>query len=83
VLAALQAGCSAPIGAYAAGAETLRLDAVVVAANGGTVLRASAAGPAAEASSLGREVAAELLRRGAGRYMAVSDGHISSGDDDK
>jgi hypothetical protein len=47
------------------------------------VLRASAAGPAAEASSLGREVAAELLRRGAGRYMAVSDGHISSGDDDK
>ena len=83
VLAALQAGCSAPVGAYAAGAETLRLHAVVVAANGGTVLRASAAGPAAEASSLGREVAAELLHRGAGRYMAVSDGHISSGDDDK
>jgi hydroxymethylbilane synthase len=83
VLAALQAGCSAPIGAYAAGTETLRLHAVVVAANGGTVLRASAGGPAAEAASLGREVAAELLRRGAGRYMAVSDGHISSGDDDR
>jgi len=33
VLAGLAAGCSAPIGAYAAGAETLRLDAVVVAAN--------------------------------------------------
>jgi hypothetical protein len=47
------------------------------------VLRASAGGPAAEAASLGREVAAELLRRGAGRYMAVSDGHISSGDDDR
>jgi hydroxymethylbilane synthase len=83
VLAALQAGCSAPIGAYAAGTEILRLHAVVVAANGGTVLRASAGGPAAEAASLGREVAAELLRRGAGRYMAVSDGHISSGDDDR
>ncbi|HLQ55586.1 MAG TPA: hydroxymethylbilane synthase [Streptosporangiaceae bacterium] len=83
VLAALQAGCSAPIGAYAAGTETLRLQAVVVAANGGTVVRASAGGPAAEAISLGREVAAELLRRGAGRYMAVSDGHISSGDDDR
>ncbi len=83
VLAALQAGCSAPIGAYAAGTEILRLHAVVVAANGGTVLRASAGGPATEAASLGREVAAELLRRGAGRYMAVSDGHISSGDDDR
>jgi hydroxymethylbilane synthase len=83
VLAALQAGCSAPIGAYASGNQTLQLHAVVVAANGGTVLRASARGPAAEAASLGREVAAELLRRGAGRYMAVSDGHISSGDDDR
>jgi hydroxymethylbilane synthase len=83
VLAALQAGCSAPIGAYAAGTETLQLHAVVVAANGGTALRASASGPAAEAASLGREVAAELLRRGAGRYMAMSEGHISSGDDDR
>jgi porphobilinogen deaminase len=61
----------------------LRLQAVIVAADGGTVLRASAGGPAAAAISLGREVAAELLRRGAGRYMAVSDGHISSGDGDR
>ena len=83
VLAVLQAGCSAPIGAYAAGTAALRLRAVVVAADGGTALRASAGGPASEAISLGREVAAELLRRGAGRYIAVSDGHISSGDDDR
>jgi hydroxymethylbilane synthase len=83
VLAALQAGCSAPVGSYAAGTSALRLQAVVVAGDGGTALRASAGGPAAEAISLGREVAAELLRRGAGRYLAVSDGHISSGDDDK
>lgn len=81
VLAALQAGCSAPVGAYAAGAGTLRLQAVVVAADGGTVLRASAGGPPAEAVSLGREVAAELLRRGAGKFTGVSGGHISSGDD--
>ena len=83
VLAALQAGCSAPVGAYATGTSALRLQAVVVAADAGTALRASAGGPAAEADSLGREVAAELLRRGAGRYMTMSDGHISSGDDDK
>jgi hydroxymethylbilane synthase len=83
VLAALQAGCSAPVGSYATGTSALRLQAVVVAGDGGTALRASAGGPAAEAISLGREVAAELLRRGAGRYLAMSDGHISSGDDDK
>jgi hydroxymethylbilane synthase len=85
VLAALQAGCSAPVGGYAAGASELRLRAVVVAADGETALRASAGGPASEAERLGREVAAELLRRGAGRYTAVSAGtagHISNGDDD-
>jgi hypothetical protein len=40
-------------------------------------------GRGAEPISRAREVAAELLRRGAGRYMAVSDGHISSGDGDR
>jgi hydroxymethylbilane synthase len=83
LLAALQAGCLAPVGAYAAGTDVVRLDGIVVAADGGMALRASAAGPAAEAERLGREVAADLLRRGAGRYMAVSSGHISNGDDDK
>jgi hydroxymethylbilane synthase len=82
VLVALQAGCSAPIGAYAAGTEELRLRAVVAAADGGMALRASAGGPASEAERLGREVAAELLRGGAGRYMAMSAGHLSTGDDD-
>ena len=82
VLAALQAGCSAPIGAYAAGTEELRLRAVVVAADGGMALRASAGGPASEAERLGREVAAELLRCGAGRYMTMSAGQLSTGDDD-
>ena len=85
LLVALQAGCSAPVGGYAAGAGELRLRACVVAAAGETALRASAGGPAGEAERLGRVVAAELLRRGAGRYTAVSAGtagHISNGDDD-
>jgi hydroxymethylbilane synthase len=84
LLAALEAGCSAPVGGYAAGADGLRLRAIVVAADGGMALRASAGGPVDEAERLGREVAAELLRRGAGRYTAVSAemaGHISFGDD--
>ena len=86
LLAALEAGCSAPVGGYAAGADGLRLHAIVVEPGGETALRASASGPAAEAERLGREVAAELLRRGAARYTAVPAGtavHISSGDDDQ
>ena len=81
VLATLQAGCSAPVGAYAAGTDALRLDAIVVAADGGAVLRARAAGPADDAERLGRQAAADLLSRGAGRYTDVSAGHLSSGDD--
>ena len=83
LLAALQAGCSAPIGAYAAGTSVLRLDAVVVAPDGEKALRASASGPASQAAQIGREVAAELLERGAGRYTHVSDGHRTNGDDAK
>ncbi|HEX9033983.1 MAG TPA: hydroxymethylbilane synthase [Streptosporangiaceae bacterium] len=83
LLAALQAGCTAPVGAYAAGTEELRLDAVVAAADGGAALRASATGPASQADGLGRQVAADLLRRGAARYTDVSAGHLSNGDDAK
>ena len=81
LLAALQAGCTAPVGAYAAGTEALRLDAIVAAADGGEALRATAAGPVSEAGRIGRQVAAELLRRGAGRYTDVSAGHLTNGDD--
>jgi hydroxymethylbilane synthase len=81
LLAALQAGCLAPVGAYAAGTDVVRLHGIVVAADGGTALRGSTDGPAAEAERLGRELAADLLSRGAGRYTAVSGGHISNGDD--
>lgn len=83
LLATLQAGCTAPVGAYAAGTDALRLDAIVAAADGGVALRASAGGPADEAERLGREVAADLLRRGAGMYTDVSAGHLSNGDDEK
>jgi hydroxymethylbilane synthase len=83
MLGALQAGCAAPVGAYAAGTDVLRLRGVVVAADGGMALRGSASGPPAMAEAIGLQVASELLSRGAGTYMAVSGGHISSGDDDK
>jgi len=83
LLSGLLAGCAAPVGAYAAGTDVLRLHGVVVAADGGMALRSSASGPLAAADRIGREVAADLLDRGAATYMAVSGGHISSGDDEK
>jgi len=83
LLGALEAGCAAPIGAYAAGTDVLRLRGVVVAADGGMALRGSASGPLAMAEAIGAQVASELLSRGAGRYTTVSGGHINSGDDDR
>jgi hydroxymethylbilane synthase len=73
LLGALQAGCTAPVGAYAAGTDVLRLRGLVVAADGGMAFRGSASGPPAMAETIGRQVASELLSRGAGRYTAVPD----------
>jgi hydroxymethylbilane synthase len=81
VLAALQAGCAAPVGAYAAGTDVLRLDAIVASVDGGEAVRVSTSGPAAQAERLGRRAAAELLSRGAARYTDVSAGHLSNGED--
>jgi hydroxymethylbilane synthase len=83
LLGGLLAGCAAPVGAYAAGTEELSLHGVVVAADGGRALRGSASGPLAEAELIGRRLAADLLGRGAASVMAVSSGHLSSGDDEK
>ncbi|HEY5989998.1 MAG TPA: hydroxymethylbilane synthase [Streptosporangiaceae bacterium] len=82
VLAELQAGCSAPVGAYAAGTEILHLTAVVMG-DDGTTLRASASGPAAEAARLGHAVAAHLLRRGARTATAAAARSMSNGDDEQ
>jgi hydroxymethylbilane synthase len=83
LLGGLLAGCAAPVGAHAAGTDELSLHGVVVAADGGMALRGSASGPLAAAELIGRQVAADLLRRGAASVMAVSAGHLSSGDDEK
>ncbi len=80
VLAELQAGCSAPLGAYAAGTGVMHLTAVVVAEDGGTAVRASQSGPSSRAEELGRDVAAELLRLGAGTIVAGA-AVTSNGDD--
>ena len=76
-LAALEAGCSAPVAAYAEVAEgdtgpELFLRASVTAIDGSDAVRGSIAGPLPEAAALGRALATELLDRGAAELMAVS-----------
>ncbi|MFQ1001862.1 hydroxymethylbilane synthase [Modestobacter sp. SSW1-42] len=78
VLTALEAGCSAPVAAYAELAEgedggaELYLRASVTAIDGSDGVRGSISGPAPEAAELGRALAAELLDRGAASLMALS-----------
>ena len=81
LLEALKAGCRAPVGAYAAGAGTLRMRAAVMSPDGGRVLRAHGAAPAADAWQLGRDLAAELLRSGAADLIRVPEGPTNSGND--
>jgi hydroxymethylbilane synthase len=77
-LAALEAGCSAPVAAYAVIAESdgdggpeLFLRASVTAIDGSDAVRGSISGPPSDAAALGRALAAELLDRGAAELMAV------------
>jgi hydroxymethylbilane synthase len=78
VLAALEAGCSAPIGALAEvaedpdGALELFLRASVTAIDGSDAVRLSATGPVSDADGIGRRLAAELIDIGAEKMMGSS-----------
>jgi hydroxymethylbilane synthase len=64
LLATLEAGCSAPVGAYAALSGTqLRLDAVVLGEK--MIVREHGEADATDAARLGRELAARMLALGA------------------
>jgi len=71
LLAALEAGCSAPVGALAdigldeSGNDELYLRAVVVAVDGSRAVRLSTTGPLADGERLGQRLAADLLDAGA------------------
>jgi hydroxymethylbilane synthase len=78
LLATLEAGCTAPVGAYAEAAEgddglELYLRAVVVSPDGAVSIRKSATGPLTAAEQLGRNLAAELLDDGAGALVGAHD----------
>ncbi|RPA65609.1 hydroxymethylbilane synthase [Gordonia oryzae] len=82
VLAALEAGCTAPVGAIAEVVESLdddgrifvelSLRAAVAAEDGSEVIRASVVGPVDRAVQLGRDLAAELLELGADELVDSS-----------
>ncbi len=74
VLAALEAGCSAPVGAFGVAAEgeqelELYLRAAVIAVDGSASIRLSATGPLEHAVRIGRDLAADLLAEGAADLM--------------
>ncbi|MCT9932072.1 hydroxymethylbilane synthase [Planotetraspora sp. A-T 1434] len=70
VLAALEAGCAAPVGAFASGdGHILNLTATVVAVDGVRSVRKSTSGPSPAAMDLGRELAAAMIAEGAGTLM--------------
>jgi hydroxymethylbilane synthase len=71
LLAALEAGCSAPVGALADvsmgddGEDEIYLRAVVAALDGSRTIRLSTTGPIATAKELGNRLAEDLLQAGA------------------
>jgi hydroxymethylbilane synthase len=78
LLAALEAGCTAPVGALADvavdddGEEEIYLRGVVASLDGSLVLRMSATGPASQPEATGRRLAADLLDAGAADLMGES-----------
>ena len=75
VLAALEAGCSAPLGALAEVVEgddgdELWLRAVVLRTDGGVSIRRSASGPVDRAATIAADLAAQMLDEGAADLMS-------------
>ncbi len=77
LLAALEAGCTAPVGAMAEVAlgddgDEVFLRGLVAALDGTDAVRLSATGPTSDAAEVGRRLAAELLDLGAADLMGES-----------
>ncbi|HEX7738269.1 MAG TPA: hydroxymethylbilane synthase [Marmoricola sp.] len=78
LLAELEAGCTAPVGALAEVSEgddgiELWLRAVAMSTDGGLSVRRSLSGPASSPDELGRKLAAEMLADGAGDLLRAAD----------
>jgi hydroxymethylbilane synthase len=83
LLATLEAGCSAPVAAYAELAEgdageEIYLRGAVISPDGSRDLRLSRTGTPADAAEIGKALAAELLELGADSILG-QDGHARPG----
>src|SRR5207248_202863 len=78
LLATLEAGCSAPVGALAdvamgdSGEDEIYLRGAVAAGDGSRVIRLSLTGPLADGERLGHRLAADLLDAGAAELIGES-----------
>jgi hydroxymethylbilane synthase len=74
LVTALGGGCQMPIGGLArpAATDTLELQAIVASLDGARVIRYKKTGAREDAAALGREVAGELLKRGAADILRES-----------
>lgn len=73
-LAALGAGCHTPVAGHCRLQDgILRMSGLVASLDGAIMLRASVSGPVETAEALGRELAAELLARGAGPLLRAAE----------
>ena len=71
LLAALEAGCTAPVGAYATvDGDQLTLLGAVIAVDGSREIRGTRTGPAAAAGQLGADLAAQLIDSGAAALLS-------------
>ncbi len=80
VLVGLEGGCQVPIGVWARmEADSLRIDARVLSADGKESIRESRTGSSENAIELGRTVAAALLDRGADRLLRLAGRGVEHG----
>jgi hydroxymethylbilane synthase len=81
-LAAVEAGCSAPVGALAeltaeaTGEPVMRLSGVIAASDGSSVIRAQTTGAVGDGDALGRRLAQMLLWQGAAALLDRSQPHL-------
>jgi hydroxymethylbilane synthase len=79
LLAELQGGCQVPLGAWARlGPGGLRIDAVVLSADGVESVRGNACGSMANAKAIGRELGHRLLNSGADKILQIT-GRVTPG----
>jgi hydroxymethylbilane synthase len=76
MLATLEAGCSAPVAAYAhlaGGGQEIHLRGAVISPDGARAIRLSRTGTPADAAEIGKALAADLLDAGADTLMGSTE----------